>query len=76
MISFLPQFPPADASRGTLLLFAPARVAADTGWHLVLVDVLDRVRGRLARAGARRALDRVRGGVLVALGLRLVVDAR
>lgn len=45
-------------------------------WYLVLVGALDRVRGWLARAGVRRALDRVCGGVLVALGLRLVVDAR
>ncbi|KOX34112.1 hypothetical protein ADK67_04585 [Saccharothrix sp. NRRL B-16348] len=75
-ISFLPQFPPAGASRGTLLLFAVVWVAVDTAWYLVLVGVLDRVRDRLARAGVRRALDRVCGGVLVALGLRLVLDAR
>lgn len=75
-ISFLPQFPPAGAGRGTLLLFAVVWVAVDTAWYLVLVGVLDRVRGRLARAGVRRALDRVCGGVLVALGLRLVLDAR
>jgi threonine/homoserine/homoserine lactone efflux protein len=75
-ISFLPQFPPAGAGWGALLLFALVWVTVDTAWYLVLVGVLDRVRGRLAGAGVRRALDRVRGGVLVALGLRLVLDAR
>lgn len=75
-ISFLPQFPPAGAPRAVFVLFALVWVLVDTAWYLVLVGALDRVRGRLARAGVRRVLDRVCGGVLVALGLRLVVDAR
>ncbi|MEV0680906.1 LysE family translocator [Actinosynnema sp. NPDC050436] len=75
-ISFLPQFLPADAGRGALLLFALVWVAVDTAWYLVVVGVLDRVRGWLVRARVRRVLERVSGGVLVALGLRLVLDPR
>ncbi|MEJ2854999.1 LysE family transporter [Saccharothrix sp. CCNWLW140] len=75
-LSFLPQFPPADAGRGALLLFALVWVAVDTLWYLVVVGVLDRVRGLLARTRVRRAVERVSGAVLVGLGLRLVLDPR
>ncbi|WP_433267758.1 LysE family translocator [Actinosynnema sp. CS-041913] len=75
-ISFLPQFLPAGSGRGTLLLFALVWVAVDTLWYLVVVGVLDRVRGWLTRSRVRRTLERVSGGVLVALGLRLVFDPR
>ncbi len=75
-ISFLPQFLPADSGRGTLLLFALVWVAVDTVWYLVVVGVLDRIRGWLTRSRVRRVLERVSGGVLVALGLRLVFDPR
>lgn len=75
-VSFLPQFLPAGGGRGLLLLFALVWVLVDTAWYLVVVAVLDRVRGRLSRTGVRRALERLSGAVLVALGLRLVLSAR
>ncbi|MEU5694746.1 LysE family translocator [Actinosynnema sp. NPDC020468] len=75
-VSFLPQFLPVDAGKGVLVVFALVWVAVDTAWYLVLVTLLDRIRGVLSRSGVRRALERVSGGVLVALGLRLVLDAR
>ncbi|CCH27794.1 LysE family translocator [Actinosynnema sp. NPDC047251] len=75
-ISFLPQFLPEGAGRATLLLFALVWVAVDTMWYLIVVGVLDRVRGWLTRSRVRRVLERVSGGVLVALGLRLVLDPR
>ncbi|MEU4801011.1 LysE family translocator [Actinosynnema sp. NPDC023587] len=75
-ISFLPQFLPEGGGRGVLLLLALVWVAVDTAWYLIVVGVLDRVRSRLARARVRRVLERVSGGVLVALGLRLVFDPR
>lgn len=75
-LSFLPQFLPADAGRGALLVFALVWVAVDTLWYLVVVGVLDRVRGLLSRARVRRAVERVSGAVLVGLGLRLVLDPR
>ncbi|NUT93438.1 MAG: LysE family translocator [Saccharothrix sp.] len=75
-LSFLPQFLPADAGRGALLLFALVWVVVDTLWYLVVVAVLDRVRGLLARTRVRRVVERVSGAVLVGLGLRLVLDPR
>ncbi|GAA3893483.1 LysE family translocator [Saccharothrix violaceirubra] len=75
-ISFLPQFVPTGSGTATLLLFALVWVAVDTGWYLVVVTVLDRLRGLLSRQGVRRALERLSGGVLVALGVRLVLDGR
>lgn len=75
-LSFLPQFLPPDAGRGALLLFALVWVVVDALWYLVVVGVLDRVRGLLARTRVRRAVERVSGAVLVGLGLRLVFDPR
>jgi len=76
-ISFLPQFLPAgEPGTGVLLLFALVWVLVDTAWYLVVVGVLDRIRGWLGRPRARRALERISGGVLVALGLRLVLSPR
>lgn len=76
-ISFLPQFIPADeASRGVLLLFALVWVLVDTLWYLVVVTVLHHVRTWLSRSGVRRSLETVSGGVLVALGVKLVLTPR
>ncbi|MEU7531324.1 LysE family translocator [Saccharothrix sp. NPDC042600] len=75
-LSFLPQFLPPDAGRGALLVFALVWVVVDTLWYLVVVGVLDRVRGLLSRTRVRRAVERVSGAVLVGLGLRLVLDPR
>ncbi|PRY46352.1 LysE family translocator [Umezawaea tangerina] len=76
-ISFLPQFVPAEeAGKGVLVLFALVWVLVDTAWYLVVVSVLHRIRGWLGRPRVRRVLERVSGGVLVALGVRLVLTPR
>ncbi|CAL9649483.1 Homoserine_homoserine lactone efflux protein [Actinosynnema sp. ALI-1.44] len=75
-LSFLPQFLPPGAGRDALLVFALVWVVVDTLWYLVVVGVLDRVRGLLSRTRVRRAVERVSGAVLVGLGLRLVLDPR
>jgi len=76
-ISFLPQFVPAgEAGKGLLLLFAVVWVVVDTLWYLVVVGVLHRIRGWLARSKVRKTLEGVSGGVLVALGLKLVLTPR
>ncbi|MET1074103.1 MAG: LysE family translocator [Umezawaea sp.] len=76
-ISFLPQFVPAEeAGKGVLVLFALVWVLVDTAWYLVVVSVLHRIRGWLTRPRVRRALERVSGGVLVVLGIRLVLTPR
>lgn len=76
-ISFLPQFVPAgEAGQGVLLVLAVAWVLVDTGYYLVVVTVLHTVRGWLGRPRVRTALEKLSGGVLLALGVRLVLDPR
>ncbi|MEU7475297.1 LysE family translocator [Lentzea sp. NPDC042327] len=76
-ISFLPQFAPAgESGQGVLLLLAAGWVVVDTVWYLVVVAVLHAVRGWLARPRVRTALEKLSGGVLLALGVRLVLDPR
>jgi threonine/homoserine/homoserine lactone efflux protein len=76
-ISFLPQFvPTGEAGKGLLVLFALVWVVVDTLWYLVVVSALHRVRGWLVRSRVRRSLEALSGGVLVALGIRLVLTPR
>ena len=76
-ISVLPQFIPADAQvvpRTVLLSLILVTMAAL--WYAAVAALVHQLRGVLSRASVRRALDRVTGTVLVALGLRLLVTKR
>jgi threonine/homoserine/homoserine lactone efflux protein len=76
-ISFLPQFVPAgEAGKGVLILFALVWVLVDTAWYLVVVSLLHQIRTFLAKSEVRKTLERLSGGVLVALGLKLVLTPR
>lgn len=76
-ISFLPQFVPAgEAGQGVLLFLAAFWVVIDTVWYLVIVSILHTIRGWLRRPRVRPALEKLSGGVLLALGVRLVLDPR
>ena len=76
-ISFLPQFVPnGEAGKGVLVLFALIWVLVDTAWYLVVVSLLHQIRTQLAKSKVRKTLERVSGGVLVALGLKLVLTPR
>ncbi|SDG99094.1 Threonine/homoserine/homoserine lactone efflux protein [Lentzea fradiae] len=76
-ISFLPQFVPAgQAGQGVLLVLAAAWVLIDTVYYLVVVSVLHTVRGWLGRPRVRPVLEKLSGCVLLALGVRLVLDPR
>jgi threonine/homoserine/homoserine lactone efflux protein len=76
-ISFLPQFlPNGEAGKGVLVLFALIWVLVDTAWYLVVVSLLHQIRIQLAKSKVRKTLERVSGGVLVALGLKLVLTPR
>jgi threonine/homoserine/homoserine lactone efflux protein len=76
-ISFLPQFVPAgEAGQGVLLFLAVGWVLIDTVWYLIIVSVLHTIRGWLGRPRVRPALEKLSGGVLLALGIRLVLDPR
>ena len=74
-MSFLPQFVPVGAAaRPTLLLFALVWVAVDALWYVIVVAALHRVAGWLRRDRVRAVLERVSGGVLIALGVRLALS--
>lgn len=76
-ISFLPQFVPAgEAGQGVLLFLAVFWVVIDTVWYLIIASILHTVRGWLSRPRVRSALEKLSGGVLLALGIRLVLDPR
>ncbi|MFW6692444.1 LysE family translocator [Streptomyces sp. MAR4 CNX-425] len=76
-MSFLPQFVPAGAPQPmTTVAFAALWAVYEVGWYAVYVWFVGRLKGLLSRAGVRRRLEQVSGTVLVALGIRLAVDAR
>ncbi|WP_312880190.1 LysE family translocator [Actinokineospora xionganensis] len=74
-ISFLPQFVSPDAPNWVLLALAGLWVAIDTVWYLLVIAMLTRVMGWLRRAEIRTRLERFSGAVLIALGIRLALEA-
>ena len=76
-LTFLPQFvDPAGGVLAQSLAFALAHSALGIAWLSVYASVLERAIAWLGRAGVRRWLERVTGGVLVALGVRLALERR
>ncbi|MQA07366.1 MAG: LysE family translocator [Pseudonocardiaceae bacterium] len=74
-VSFLPQFIPAEQSgTGVFVLFALVFVLVDVVWYTLLAGVLGRLIGWLRREKVRRRLERLSGGVLIALGIRLALS--
>jgi threonine/homoserine/homoserine lactone efflux protein len=71
-VSFLPQFVAPGAGRWVLLTLAAVWVLVDTVWYLVIATLLTKVIGWLKRH--QRMLERVSGGVLVGLGIKLALD--
>jgi threonine/homoserine/homoserine lactone efflux protein len=71
-LTFLPQFIPTDAPvLRTSLLLAMIHNALGFAWLSLYARFVDRLRGALARPVVKAWLERVTGGVLVALGARL-----
>jgi threonine/homoserine/homoserine lactone efflux protein len=75
-MSFLPQFVP----RGTPHLPAMIGLAAlwavyEVGYYGLYVWFVGRMRAVLSRAGVRRRLEQVSGGVLLLLGARLALES-
>jgi threonine/homoserine/homoserine lactone efflux protein len=71
--SLLPQFASSFAGLLTLgLIFSSLTLA----WLTLYAQVVDRIGDRLVQPMARRLLDGLTGGVLVALGVRLVSEQR
>jgi RhtB (resistance to homoserine/threonine) family protein len=75
--SFLPQF--VEPGRSVLLWtswLAAIHIAMGVAWLAVFAWLVARAAHALSRPRVRRALDRVTGTVLVALGLRVASGAR
>ena len=76
-LTFLPQFIPTDAPvLRTSLLLAMIHNALGFAWLSLYARFVDRLRGALTRPVVKAWLERVTGGVLVALGARLAWDRR
>ena len=76
-LTFLPQFiSPGDNVLGRSLAFAVAHAVMGIVWLSAYAYVLSRVSAVLGRNGVRRWLERVTGGVLIALGARLALERR
>jgi RhtB (resistance to homoserine/threonine) family protein len=75
--TFLPQFmSPGDNVLVRSLAFALAHSVMGILWLSAYAYVLSRISALLGRAGVRRWLERVTGGVLIALGARLALERR
>jgi threonine/homoserine/homoserine lactone efflux protein len=76
-LTFMPQFmSPGDNVLVRSLAFAVAHGIMGVAWLTAYAYVLSRISVVLGRSGVRRWLERVTGGVLVALGLRLALERR
>lgn len=74
-MSFLPQFVPRGASHLPLMVTLAAVWAVfEVGYYGVYVWFVGRMRRVLSRAGVRRRMELVSGGVLLALGARLALE--
>lgn len=76
-LTFLPQFmSPGDNVLVRSLAFALAHSVMGILWLAAYAYVLSRISAVLGRAGVRRWLERVTGGVLIGLGARLALERR
>ncbi|MFI6170552.1 LysE family translocator [Nocardia sp. NPDC051052] len=74
-IALLPQFVPAEpAVTDTLSLGAVAALVSLT-WFTVLANIVNALRGLLAKATVRRTIDTVMGTLLVAFGIRIALQS-
>lgn len=74
-VSFLPQFIPPGANIPSMILLMTL-IHAGLGflWFALLISVTRPVAGALKQPGFRVWLDRVTGGVFIALGARLAFE--
>lgn len=74
-MSFLPQFVPKGAPHLPAMIGLAALWAVyEVGYYGLYVWFVGRLRTVLSRAGARRRLEQVSGGVLLLLGVRLALE--
>ncbi|WP_240808688.1 LysE family translocator [Microbispora catharanthi] len=76
-MSFLPQFVPQGAHVPlTLTMLAAIWVVVDVVWYVAVIWLIGRAGAVLGRPAVRRRLEQVSGTVLVALGVRVALEAR
>ena len=76
-VSFLPQFIPADVNVPALtVLMTTIHVWLTVLWFGLLIAAARPIAGLFRRPGVVTWLDRVTGGVFMAFGVRLVLEAR
>ncbi|SCK43062.1 LysE family translocator [Streptomyces sp. WMMB 322] len=74
-MSFLPQFVPEGAPQLPLMVTLAAVWAVfEVGYYGIYVWFVGRMRRVLSRAGVRRRLEQISGGVLLVLGVRLALE--
>ncbi|MCF1598993.1 LysE family translocator [Streptomyces muensis] len=74
-LSFLPQFVPRGAPHLPAMVGLAALWAVyEVGYYGLYVWFVGRMKSVLSRAGVRRRLEQVSGGVLLLLGVRMALD--
>ncbi|WP_041819092.1 LysE family translocator [Streptomyces davaonensis] len=74
-LSFLPQFVPDGAPHLPAMVGLAALWAVyEVGYYGLYVWFVGRMKSLLSRAGVRRRLEQVSGGVLLLLGVRMALD--
>ncbi|MER7622126.1 LysE family translocator [Streptomyces sp. NPDC126503] len=74
-MSFLPQFVPAGVPPlPAMIALAAVWAVFEVGYYGMYVWFVGRLRAVLSRAGVRRRLEQVSGGVLLLLGVRMAVE--
>lgn len=74
-LALLPQFVPAEPTVTDTLSLGAVAAAVSLIWFSVLANVVDAMRGLLAKSTVRRALDTVMGTLLVAFGIRIALQS-
>jgi threonine/homoserine/homoserine lactone efflux protein len=76
-VTFLPQFVPAGAEVMSFsVLLAAIHALEGVLWFALLIAAIRPLTAALRQPRVVRALDRITGGVLIAFGLKLILDAR
>jgi threonine/homoserine/homoserine lactone efflux protein len=65
---------PADPSWGLMLALPPLVFAVEAGWYSVVAIALSARGPQAAYLRSKKAVDRIAGGAMAALGLRLLID--
>lgn len=74
-LALLPQFVPAAPTVTDTVSLGAIAAAVSLIWFSVLANVVDALRGLLAKSSVRRTLDTVMGTLLVAFGVRIALQS-